>query len=77
MNKQQHPASGKHDTSAHCPRVYQVSKPHSSWEKCDKCFLMLENWRERKVKNKGTNKSSSMIPVYTIHPPIVNVCNKF
>ena len=23
------------------------------------------------------NKSSSMIPVYTIHPPIFHVCNKF
>ena len=26
---------------------------------------------------KGTNKSSGMIPVYTIHPPIVHVCRKF
>ena len=25
MNKQQQPDSGIHDTSAHCPRVYQLS----------------------------------------------------
>ena len=25
MNKQQQPDSGTHDTSAYCPRVYQVS----------------------------------------------------
>ena len=25
MNKQQQPNSGIHDTSAHCPRVYQFS----------------------------------------------------
>ena len=29
------------------------------------------------MKNKGTNKSSSMISVYSIHPPFVHVCNKF
>ena len=29
------------------------------------------------MKNKGMNNSSSMIPVYTIHPPIFHMCNKF
>ena len=42
-NKQQQPDSGTHDTSAHCPHVYQVqsSRPHNSWEKCDKNSLCV------------------------------------
>ena len=32
---------------------------------------------KEKWKNKGMNKSSSMISVYTIHPPIFHMCNKF
>ena len=58
MNKQQQPDSGTNDTSAHCPRVYnffQSSRPHSSREKCDKNFN-VKNWRERKMRNKGTSK---------------------
>ena len=52
MNKKQHPDSGKHDTSAHFPRVYQVLTFYASqlvrkvWRK----YLMLENWRESKMK---------------------------
>ena len=50
----------------------------SSWEKCDKNILMFENWRERKMKKiKGQIRSSRLIPVYTIHPPIVHVSTKF
>ena len=44
-----------------------VTKKINAWK-----FGEKEKW-----KNNGTNKSSSMIPVYTIHPPIVHVCNKF
>ena len=29
------------------------------------------------MKNKGRNKSSSMIPIYTVHPPVFHLCNKF
>ena len=29
------------------------------------------------MKNKGMNKSSSLIVVYTIHLPTVHVCTKF
>ena len=44
----------------HPPNVYtgitfQPSRPHSSWEKCDKNILMFENWREEKWEKKGTN----------------------
>ena len=52
MNKQQQPDSGIHDTSAHCPCLYQVSTFLASkflrkvWRK----ILMFENWRERKMK---------------------------
>ena len=30
--------------------TFQPSRPHSSWERCDKNILMFENWRERKMK---------------------------
>ena len=79
-NKQQQPDSGIHDTSAHCPlsvpsfNLLGLTVPEKS---VTKIFLMLENCRERKMKNKGMNKSSSLIPIYTIHPPIVHMCNKF
>ena len=75
MNKQQQPDSSINNTSAHCPRVPSSNLGLAVPEKnvMKKC-LMLENWRERKMK-KGTKKSSSMIPVYMIHPPIVH--NKF
>ena len=39
-------------------------------------FLMFENWRERNM-NKGMNKSSSLIPVYRIYQPFVQVCTNF
>ena len=41
-------------------------------EKCDKIFNV---WKLEKKKNEVT--SSSLILVYTIHPPIVHVYNKF
>ena len=42
-----------------------------------KIFNVWKLERKKNEKIKGMNKSSSMIPVYTIHPPIVHVCNKF
>ena len=42
MNKQQQPESGIHDTPAHCPRVFQSSRPHNSLEECDKKISMLK-----------------------------------
>ena len=44
----------------------QPSGPHSSWEKCDKNILMFENWRKRKMKNKGTNMQQQL-PDSSIH----------
>ena len=64
----------------HVCSKFQFSRPHSSWEKCDDKVQCFENWRERKIKNKGTNgriSSSSLIPVYTMHLPTVHVCTKF
>ena len=54
------------------PHGITPAKPHSSWEKCD------ETLRERKNEEiKGRIRSSSLIPVYTIHLPTVHVCTKF
>ena len=78
-NKQQQPDSGTHNTSAHCPRVYQVSTFKASqflrkvWQKS----LMFWNCRERKIKIKGWVSSSRLILVYTIHLLTVHVCAKF
>ena len=53
------------------------SRPHSFWERCDENIFNTLTLQRKKKKNKGTNKSSSLIPVYKIHPPIVQLCNKF
>ena len=67
-----------HPPIVHLGIMFQPSRPHSSWKKCDKNILMFENWRERKMKKiKGQICSSRLIPVYTIHPPTVQVCTKF
>ena len=56
MNKRQQPDSGIHETSIHCPQVYQVqafkfqpSRPYSSWEKVWRKILMF--WKLEKKKN--------------------------
>ena len=81
MNKQQQPDSGTQDTSACCPRVYQVStfKASQFLRKVWRKILKFENWRERKINEeiKGQVSNSSLIPVYTIHLPTVQVCTKF
>ena len=43
-----------HPPIVHVGIMFQPSRPHSSWEKCDKNILMFENWTKRKMKNKGT-----------------------
>ena len=50
--------SGTHNSSAHCPRVYQVStfKASQFLRKVWRKSLMFENWRERKMKTKGMSK---------------------
>ena len=57
MNKKQQADSGIHDTSAHCPRVYQFLNllGHSSWEKCDEKFNVWKIGEKEIWKNKGTN----------------------
>ena len=80
INKQQQPDSGIHDTSAHCPRVYQVSifsRPHRSGEKCDEKFQCWKLERKTNEEIKGWICSSSLIPVYMIHLPTVHVCTNF
>ena len=56
---------------------FQPSRPHSSWEKYDENFQCLKIGEKEKWRNQGKNKSSSLIPVNTIHPPIVHVYTKF
>ena len=79
-SKKQQPDSGIHDTSVHCPCVYQVSIFYASqflrkvWQK------NVNVWKLERKKNeeiKGQISSSSLIPVYTIHLPTVHVCTKF
>ena len=64
-----------HPPTVHVRITFKPSRPHSSWEKCDKNILMFENWTVRKIK--GQICSSHLIPVYMIHPPIVHVGTKF
>ena len=39
-----------HPPIVHVGITFQPSRPHSSWERCDKNILMFENWREKKWK---------------------------
>ena len=79
MNKQQQSDSGIHDTSAHCPRVPSFKLlglivP----EKCvTKHFSVRKLERKKNEEIKGQIRSSSLIPVYMMHLPIVHVYNKF
>ena len=73
-NKQQQPDSSIHDTSAHCPRVYQVSVPEKS---VMKNFNVWKLERKKNEEIKGRISSSRLILVYTIHLPTVHVCTKF
>ena len=60
-----------HPPMVHVCTKFQLCRPHSSWEKCDKNNV----WKlERKIKGQI---SSSLIPVYTIHTPTVHLCTKF
>ena len=58
----------------HVCTKFQPSRPHSSWEKCDENFNI---WILEKEKMKRRISSSSLILVYTMHPPTVHVCTKF
>ena len=44
-----------HPPIFHVCNKCQASRPHSSGGKCDEKFFMFENWRERKMENKGMN----------------------
>ena len=56
---QKQPDSGIHDTSDHCPCVYQVSvfKASQFLRKVGRKCLMFENWRERKVNKQRDEKA--------------------
>ena len=56
---------------------FQPSRPHSSWQKCDRHFNIWKLERKKNEEIKGQISSSSLIPVYTIHLPTVHVCTKF
>ena len=59
-----------HPPIVHMGIMFQPSRPHSSWERCDKNILMFE-----KIKKQIC--SSRLIPIHTIHLPIVHVCTQF
>ena len=65
-----------HLSTVHVCNDFQYSRPHSSREKWQK-ISMLKIVEKEKWRNKGTNKSSSLIPVYMIHLPTVHVCTNF
>ena len=77
MNKKQQPDSGKHYTSVHMYTNFQSSRPHSSREKCDEKCQCRKLERKKNGEIKEQISSSSLIPVYVIHLPIVHVCTKF
>ena len=66
-----------HLPTVHVCTKFQSSRPHSSWEKCDEKFQSLKLERKINEEIKGWIKSSSLIPVYTIHLPTAHVCTKF
>ena len=39
-----------HPLIVHVDIKLQQSRPHSSYEKCDKKFLIFKNWSKRKMK---------------------------
>ena len=68
-----------HPPAVHMCTKFQPSMPHSSCEKCDE-KLMFENCRERKMKNKGTNKQQqpdSGIHNTSAHCPRVYLVSTF
>ena len=56
--------------TGHVGITFQPSRPHSSWERCDKNILMFENWRERKTKKLRDKYAAAAWFWYTwyIHP---------
>ena len=74
MNKQQPDLYTIHPPIVHVCTKFQLcvglTIPKERATKKDDKILMFENWRERKSKEQI---SSKLVPVYTIHPPIVNV----
>ena len=55
-----------HPPTVHVGITFQPSRPHSSWEKCDKNILI-----------KGQICSSSLIPIYMIYPPLSSCAPSF
>ena len=70
MNKQHQSDSGIHDTSAHCPRVYQVksSSAYSSQEKCDEKFS-FERLRNERVTESQSRKDKAN----PVQPPLFQI----
>ena len=56
-----------HPPIVHVCTKFQLSRPHSSWEKCDE---NLNIWILEKEKIMERISSSSLILEYTIHPPM-------
>ena len=66
-----------HLPTFHVCTKFQSSRPHSSWEKCDKIF---QCWKLERKKNEDIMRwisSSSLILVHMIYLPTVYVCTKF
>ena len=69
-----------HDTFTHCPPVctkFQLCRPHFSWENWYETFYCLKIGEKEKEDIKGWISSSSLIVVYMIHPPIIQLDTKF
>ena len=66
-----------HLSIVHVCTKFQSSRSHSSWEKCDKNFNIWKLERKKIEEIKVRIISSSLIPVHTIHLPIVHMCTKF
>ena len=69
MNKNQQPKFNFHHTSTYCHRIYQVSTalPTQGLTVRQILFLIFGRLRE---KLNGRKSTSSLVPPYTIQPPI-------
>ena len=66
-----------HLSTVHVCTKFKPSLLHSSEENCDKNLNVQKLERKKNEKIKGQISSSCLIPVYTIHLPIVHASTKF
>ena len=59
-----------HQPTVHACIKFKLSILHKSWEKCDENFNIWKLERKKNEEIKGQIRSSSLIPIYMIYPPM-------